>query len=107
MIASTSKNHDNHNVVFFVLVVVVVAAADNGGTCLRGRQLTLTPLHISCQRTRRRRGGDPLSSKPRSYNDNNDSDNDNDDKDPAIASASKNDNNHDIIFFLIVSKATE
>ncbi len=65
------------------------------------------PLRISCQHARRRRGGDPLSSKPRSYNDDNNDDNDNDDKDAALASVSKNDNDHDIIFFAVVGEAAE
>ncbi len=93
MIASASKNQDNHNLVFFALVMVVVVAVDDSGTCPRGCLLTLTPLSISSQCARRRRGGDPLPSKPQSYNDDNGDDNDNDNKDAVIASASKNDDN--------------
>jgi hypothetical protein len=107
VIASTSKNYSNHNVVFFAPVVVVVVAADGGGTCPRGRLLTLTPLRISCQHVRRRRGGDPLLSKLWSYKNDNGDDNDNDDKDAAIASASKNDNDHDIVVFAVIGKAAE
>jgi hypothetical protein len=57
MIASTSKNNDDHDVGIFAPVVVAVAAADKGVICLHRCLLTLTPLH-------RRRGGDPLLSKP-------------------------------------------
>jgi hypothetical protein len=32
MIASASKNHNNHIIVFFSLVVALVTAADNGET---------------------------------------------------------------------------
>jgi hypothetical protein len=84
-----------------------VAAADNSGTRLRGRLLTMMQLRIRCQRARRRRGGDPLSSKLWSYNDNKDNDNNNDDKDAVIASTSKNDDDHDIVFFAVIGKAAE
>jgi hypothetical protein len=81
VIASTSKNHDDHNIIFFVPVVVVVAAVDYGGTCPCGHLLTLTPLRVSCQCARKRRGGDPLWLKPRSHNNNADDDNNNNIKD--------------------------
>ncbi len=86
---------------------IVVVAADNGGTSLRGLLLMLTPLRISCQRTTMRRGGDPLSSKWRSYKDNDNNHNEDDNKDAVIARASKNDDNHNIVVFVFVSKATE
>jgi hypothetical protein len=45
---------------------VVIAAAEDGGTrpcrCLP----TSTPLRVSCRHARKRRGGDPSSSKPES-----------------------------------------
>jgi hypothetical protein len=107
MIASASKNHMDHNVVFFMLVVVVVAAVGDGRTRPRRHPLTLTPLRDSCQHVMRRRGKDPLSSKPWSYNDNDDDDNDSDNKDSVIASASKNNDDHDIVLFMDVSKAAE
>jgi hypothetical protein len=107
VIPSASKNHNNHNVVFFAPVVVVVGAVDNSGTRPHGCPLMLTPLRVSCRHARRRRGRDPLSSKPWSYNDDNDGDNDNDDKDAVNASVSKNDDNHDIIFIAVIGKAPE
>jgi hypothetical protein len=87
--------------------VVVVAAAEDGGTRPRGRLLTLMPLRISCQRTRRRRSRDPLSPKLRCYNDDNNDDNNEDDKDSAVASVSNNDDDHDIVFFAVIGKAAE
>jgi hypothetical protein len=107
VIANASKNHDDRNVVFSWPVAVVVAAVDNGGTRLRRLLLTLTPLHISCQRARRRRGRDPLSSKLRNDNGDNKDDNDDDDKDAVIASASKNDDNHHIVYFAVIGEAAE
>jgi hypothetical protein len=77
VIASTSKKNDDHNVIFFVPVAVAVAAADEGVIQPRRCPLTSTP-------SRRRRGGDPWSLKPRSADDNKDND-------ASIASASKND----------------
>ncbi len=107
VIASASKNHNDHNVIFFALVVVVVAAVDDGGTRPLGHPLMLMPLRVSCLHTRRRRGGDPLLSRLRSYNDNGNDDNDDDDMDAVIASASKNDDDHDIVFFAVISQAAE
>ncbi len=104
VIASVSKNHDDHNIVFFAPVVVVVAAADDGGTRQCGRLLTLTPVRISCRCARRRRGWDPLSSNPRSYNNDNNDGNDNDDKNSVIASTSKNNDDHNIVFFAVLAK---
>jgi hypothetical protein len=80
VVASASKNNDDHKVVLFAMVGFVVAAADEGRTRLRGRLPTLMPLH-------RRRGGDLLSLKLQSNN--------NDKGDEAsIASASKNNKDH-------------
>jgi hypothetical protein len=84
-----------------------VAAADDGGARPRGHLLPLMLLSISCRRARRRRGGDPLLSKPWSYNKDDNDDNDNDNKDAVIASASKIDDDHDIIFFEVIGKAAE
>ncbi len=76
VIASVSKNDENHNVVFFAPVRVVVTAADKGGTHPHGHPPTSMP---SC----RRRGKDLLSLKPQSNS--NDEDND-----ALITSVSKN-----------------
>jgi hypothetical protein len=80
MIASASRNNDGHNVIFFAPLTVAVTAADEGVTHPCRCLLTSTP---SC----RRRGGDPLLSKPQSTK--NDKDND-----ASIASASKNNKDH-------------
>ncbi len=80
VIASTSKKNDDHNVVFFVPVAVAIAVADKGVIHPCRCPVTLTP---SC----RRRGGDPLLSKPRSADNIKDND-------ASIASASKNDEDH-------------
>ncbi len=80
MIASTSKKNDDHDVVFFVPFMVTVAAADKGVIDPCRCLLTSMPLH-------RRRGGDRLSSKPQSANNN-------EDNDASIASTSKNDKDH-------------
>ncbi len=77
VITSTSKKNDNHNVVFFALIAVAVAVVDEGVIHPRRCLQTSTLL---C----RRRGGDPLLSKPRSKDDNKDND-------ALIAIASKND----------------
>ncbi len=80
MIASASKNNDDHNVIFFALAAVAVTAADEGVIHLPRCPLTSTPLH-------RRRGGDPSLLKPWSANDNKDNE-------ATIASASKNNKDH-------------
>jgi hypothetical protein len=67
VIASTSKKNDNHNILFFAMVMVAVVVADKGVIHPRRCPLTSTP-------SGRRRGGDPLSSKPQSANDNKDND---------------------------------
>jgi hypothetical protein len=76
VIASTSKNKNNHNVIFFVPVAVVVGVADKDGTRAHG----CPPMLML---SRRRRGGDPLLLKPRGAHDDKDND-------ASIASASKN-----------------
>jgi hypothetical protein len=80
VIASTSKNNDDHDVVCFAPVTVAIAAADKGVICPCRCPLTLTLLH-------RRRSGDPLLSKPQSAFDS-------EDNDTLIASASKNKEDH-------------
>jgi hypothetical protein len=80
MIASSSKNNDKHNIVFFALDTVAILEADKGVSCLHRCPLTLMP-------SRRRRGGDPLLSKPQSTKDNKDND-------TLIASMSKNNEDH-------------
>jgi hypothetical protein len=80
VIASMSKNDDNHNVVFFAPVMVAVAAADEGVICPHSCLLTSTLLP-------RRRGGDPSSLKPQSADNNKDND-------ASIASMSKNNKDH-------------
>jgi hypothetical protein len=45
---------------------VVTTAAEDNGTRPCGCLPTLTLSHVSCRRARRRRGGDPLLSKPES-----------------------------------------
>ncbi len=80
MIASASKNNDNHNVIFFAPVAVAVAAADEGVIRPQRCPLTLMPTHG-------RRGWDPSSSKLWSANNNRDND-------ALIASTSKNNEDH-------------
>jgi hypothetical protein len=80
VIASESKNNDNHNVIFFAPVAVAVTVADEG--VIRPCRCPLTSMPLC-----RRRGGDPSSSKPRSSNDN-------EDNDALIASMSKNNKDH-------------
>jgi hypothetical protein len=80
VIASARKNNDDHDVFFFAPVGVILVVADKGEARPHGRPPTSMPLP-------RRRGGDLLSSKPQSNND--------DKVDEAlIASASKNDEDH-------------
>ncbi len=90
VIASVSKNNDNHDVIFFAPVMIAILVAEEGVICRHRCPLTLTP---SCKRW----GRDPLSSKPQSNNDDNGNGNNN--KDTVIASVSKNHNNHNVVFF--------
>jgi hypothetical protein len=80
VIASVSKNSDYHYIVFFVPVAVAVAEAAKDVIHPCRCLLTSMLLH-------RRRGGDPLSSKPQSTDDNKDND-------ALMTSTSKNDNDH-------------
>jgi hypothetical protein len=111
LIASASKIHNDHNVVFFVPVTVIVEVADDSGTHPRRHLLRSMPSRISCHCTRRRRGRDLSSSKPRSNNDNNNEnyndDNNKNNKDAKFASLSKNNDDHNIVFIVIFVKAVE
>jgi hypothetical protein len=80
VIARTSKKNNDHDIVFFAPVAVAIVEVDKGVTHPHRCLLTLTPL-------RRRRGGDPLSSKPWSANNNKDNY-------ASVASTSKNDEDH-------------
>jgi hypothetical protein len=80
VIARTRKKNDDHDIIFFAPVAVAIAAVDKGVIHPRRCPLTSMPL-------RRRRGGDPSSSKPWSANNN-------EDNDASIASTSKNDEDH-------------